>query len=162
MAKAKVLFLARLYLPHIGGVEKHLQNICKELKTKYDITIVCHKHDPKLPDFEIIDDIPIYRLPSVGKFAVWRWFISHLSLLNSADIIHIHDVFYWYLPFKLLFPFKKSYMTFHGYEGADPPGLKQIIWHRLAAFLTSGNICIGGFHQKYYGVKPTFTSYGAA
>lgn len=153
--------MARLYLPHVGGVEKHLQNISQVLKSKYDISIVCYKHDSTLPDFEIIDNICVYRLPSLDKYSVWFWFTKHLSLLKNADIIHIHDVFYWYLPFKLFFPVKKSFITFHGYEGADPPRWKQIFWHRLAELLTNGNICIGGFHQKWYGVKPTFISYGA-
>ena len=159
--KPKVLLLARLYLPHIGGVEKHIEKISEKLSKKYNISLITHKYDPRLKDFEIIKGVSVYRLPNVEKFAVWRWLFFHLSLLKSADIIHIHDVFYWYLPFRLLFPFKKVFMTFHGYEGADAPNWKQIFWHRLAALLTQGNICIGGFHQKYYGVKPTFVSYGA-
>lgn len=159
MAKPKVLFLARLYLPHVGGVEKHLQKISALLKSRYDITIVCFKHDPKLVDFEIIDGISVYRLPKLDKWSVWSYFLIHNSLFRTADIVHIHDVFYWYLPFVYLN--KKVFMTFHGYEGADPPKCIQIFWHRLAAFFTRGNLCIGGFHQKYYGVSPTFISYGA-
>ena len=53
-------------------------------------------------------------------------------------------------------------MTFHGYEGFEAPNWKQIFWHKLAAWLTKGNICIGDFHKKWYGVKPDFVSYGAA
>jgi len=162
MQRTNVVFLARLYLPHVGGVEKHLQQISHLLKAKNNITIICFKHDRLLPDFEQIAGIKVYRLPRVDKWSVWWWFLQHLSLLKNADIVHIHDVFYWYLPFRFLFPAKKVYMTFHGYEGSGPPKFSQIFWHRLAAYLTQGNICIGGFHQKWYGVKTSFISYGAA
>ncbi|KKU80028.1 MAG: hypothetical protein UY06_C0007G0003 [Candidatus Amesbacteria bacterium GW2011_GWA2_47_70] len=48
----KVLMMTRLYWPHVGGVEKHVEKITEILKKKHQITIVCEKHDPKLPDYE--------------------------------------------------------------------------------------------------------------
>jgi glycosyltransferase involved in cell wall biosynthesis len=86
--------------------------------------------------------------------------LLHTWLFISCAVVHIHDVFWWYLPFSLFFRFK-TFMTFHGYEGAEIPSRKAIFWHRLAAALTSGNLCIGQFHQKWYGVTPTKVSFGA-
>ena len=154
--------MCRLYWPHVGGVEKHVEKICDILSKNHQIVIVCEKHDPKLPDFEKKRGVEIYRIGETGKFGIWKWWFQHLNLLRDADIIHIHDVFFWFLPFRLPFWFKKVFMTFHGYEGSDAPKWKQIFWHKLAAWLTKGNICIGDFHKKWYGVKPDFVSYGAA
>ncbi len=154
-----ILFLARLYWPHVGGVEKHLREISLRLGPRgHKIIIVTERHDNHLSEHEIVDGIEIYRMPSGEKWQVWKWMIAHFYLLKWADVVHIHDVFYWYLPFIW---YKKSYITFHGYEGSDLPTSGQVFWHQLAAKLTRGNICIGDFHRKWYGVKPNFVSYGA-
>lgn len=166
--------MCRLYYPHVGGVEKHVEKISEILSKRHQITIVCEKHDPSLPDHEIYKDVEIFRIPlpervgdpsSAGqghkKWLVWKWWLSHLNLINKADVIHVHDVFFWFLPFRLPYWSKKVFITFHGYEGNDAPGFMQVFWHKLAAFLTRGNICIGDFHRKWYRVKPDFVSYGA-
>lgn len=157
-----ILFLARLYYPHVGGVEKHVEKISEILSKNHEITLVCEKHDPLLSDIEIYKKVKIYRIPHQDKWSIWKWWLNHLNLFRDADIIHIHDVFFWFLPFKLLFFNKKIFMTFHGYEGSDAPSIKQIIWHKIAEKLSNGNICIGDFHRKWYKVKPTIVSYGAA
>lgn len=157
----KILFMARLYWPHVGGVEKHVEKITDILSKKHQITIVCEKHDPLLPDFEQKRGVRIYRISGSDKWTIWKWWLGHLDLFTQAEIIHIHDVFFWFLPFRLPYWYKKVFITFHGYEGSDPPTGRQVFWHWLAAFLTKGNICIGDFHRKWYGVKPDFVSYGA-
>lgn len=80
-------------------------------------------------------------------------------MIENADIVHCHDVFFWYLPFRFLYPFKKIFTTFHGYEGY-PLKPKDIFIHKVSEKLSNGNICIGDFIQKWYGTKPNFVSYG--
>ncbi len=166
----KILFLARLYSPHVGGVENHVYNVTKLLK-KHDITLVTTQHDINLPLEEVLDRVKVWRIPPSArvfatrfrwseKLGIWWWFWCHLELIRNAEVIHIHDVFFWILPFRLVFFWKKFFMTFHGFE-SEKPTLKQIFWHRAAAALTSGNICVGSFHQKWYGVKPDVVTYGA-
>jgi len=95
------------------------------------------------------------------KFRVWSQLLTHRGIIETADVVHCHDVFYWYLPFKLLFPFKKVFTTFHGYEGNSIPGRKAVAMHKIAETLSNGNICVGNFYKKWYGTKPTFITYGA-
>lgn len=153
--------MARLYLPHVGGVEKHIEKLSEKLQKKYDITLICFKHDKKLPNIETINNVTVYRIPSVNKWFVWYWLSKHFYLLVKADLIHIHDVFYWYLPFKFLLSDKKVFTTFHGYEGSGPPNFRQKFWHKVAAKFSDGYICVGGFHEKWYGIKCKHLSYGA-
>jgi glycosyltransferase involved in cell wall biosynthesis len=167
MKKTKILFLARRYVPHIGGVETHVAELNTFLLTKnMEITVLTEKHDPVLPKRETVDGVEVRRisLPNgqTNKLAIWWWVFRHSFLFLNADIIHIHDVFFWILPlYPLLKIFrKKIYMTFHGYEAPGPLTQKQIFWHRYAARMTRGNICVGGFHKKYYGVKPDVITYG--
>jgi glycosyltransferase involved in cell wall biosynthesis len=162
----KVLFLARLYKPHVGGVEKHLEKINGILSKKHDITIITEQHDQSLPEKEIYSEGVVYRIPlgsseKYKKFVIWKWFLSNLWLIREADVIHVHDVFFWILPFRLFFPNKKFFITFHGYEGSGVPGVRQVIWHKIGEWGSLGNICIGDFHRKWYKTNPDIVSYGA-
>ncbi len=160
-----ILFFSRLFYPHIGGVEKHALEISKILiKKGHKVTVVTEKHEKNLKNFQIINKIEVYRIPvsSQGrfkKFEIWSWLSKHKDLIMSADIVHAHDVFFWYLPFRFLFPFKKVFTTFHGYENY-PLEFKWIIIHKISEILSMRNICIGNFISKWYGTKSTYTIYG--
>lgn len=158
----KILFMCRLYWPHIGGVEKHVEKISGVLSKTHEITIVCEKHDPLLPDFEQRRGVKIYRIPGSDKWTIWKWWLAHLQLIKQADIVHIHDVFFWFLPFRLPYWSKKIYMTFHGWEGVYPIPWKNKLQHKIAEKLSRGNICVGNYLTKWYGTNPDFITYGAA
>ena len=163
-----VVFLARLYAPHVGGVEKHLQKVCHYLhRQNIKTTIITEQYQPTLPLTETINGSNILRIPftAVGhgwlpKLKLWWWMMLHLPLFFKASVVHIHDVFWWLLPFSLVLR-PKLFITFHGYEGTKSPEPKAKRWHQVAALMTSGNLCIGGFHTKWYGVYPSKTSFGA-
>lgn len=167
MKKMKVLFLARLYAPHIGGVEAHLKEVSQILSQKnIQVTIVTERYDRSLPAKEVMNGVRIWRISlpksQTSKWFIWWWVIRHPFLFLNSDIIHVHDVFFWILPiYPTLRLFrKKIFMTFHGYEAPGPLTKKQIWWHRLAARLSRGNICVGNFHKKYYGIRSDITTYG--
>lgn len=164
----KVVFLAKRYLPSIGGVERHIQNLSKQLRLQdVEIVVITEKHDANLPDEEVLDGVKVLRIPLQPennpdiKKSIWGWVRAHKELFLHADKVHVHDVFFWLLPLLPQLTFKKIFMTFHGYEPPGPPNWKQKFWHQFADVATDGNICIGGFHQKWYGVHPDITSYGA-
>jgi glycosyltransferase involved in cell wall biosynthesis len=161
----KILFLAKRYWPHIGGVENHLLHLNHLLSANHQITVITEQHDSHLPEHEVTGKVEIFRIPIASstseKEQIKKWMSGHLQLLFSADIIHVHDVFFWLLPFRLGLANKKIFMTFHGYEAPGPPMPKQIIQHQLADFLCDGNICVGGFHKKWYGVEPDEVTFGA-
>lgn len=161
-----VLFLTRLYHPHIGGVEKHVKLLSKGLADKgHTVTIITERFDKKLPLQEMIEGTKVYRIPigknqRVKKFYIWKWMFFHLSLLWKNDVVHVHDVFFWVLPVRLLILTKKVFITFHGYEGY--PLKKSWVWQRkIAEKLTNGSICVGEFMKKWYFTSPTSVIYGA-
>lgn len=163
--RKSILFLTRLYHPHIGGVEKHVDILSKLLTNKgFSVTIVTEKFEDGLADKETVNGIQIMRIP-VGtnpylkKFFVWKWVIIHIHLFVSSDIIHIHDVFYWILPFVLFLRKNKLYTTFHGYEGY-PIKKRWILQRKLIEKLSNGTICIGDFMKKWYKANPSSISYG--
>ncbi len=164
-SRKKILFLARLYHPHIGGVEKHLSIISKYLYKKgHQVTIICEKHDKSLKNIETIDGIRVIRIPISHsernkKFEIWKWILKNRELIDSFDVIHIHDVFFWILP--LVFTVRRGhiYMTFHGYEGY-PVRFGSKIQKKIADMYSSGTITIGDFINKWYGLKSDAVIYG--
>lgn len=160
-----ILFFSRLFYPHIGGVEKHVFEIGKILiKKGHKIIVVTEQNSPELKLFEIFEGIKIFRIPKlkenkVKKFKIWRWLWVNRKLIANADIVHCHDVFFWYLPFRFLYLTKRIFTTFHGYENY-PLKPKDILMHKISEKLSKGNICIGDFIKKWYGTKATYTTYG--
>ncbi len=163
----KILFISRLFYPHIGGVEKHTIEIAKSLIAKgHDVTILTEKYDNFLKNKEIIDGIKLVRifyphLKYLGLIYIWLQILKHRKLINEANIVHIHDVFIWYLPFRLFLPNTKVFTTFHGWEGIWPVPLFNIIQKRIASKLSMGTMSVGKCTLKYYGVKVDKIIYGA-
>jgi len=159
-----VTFLTRRFYPCIGGVEKHVMEISKELiKKGHVITIITESNDITSAVKDEINGIKIFRI-STGtdnwfkKIRIWKEIWKLRKVLQNSDVIHCHDVFFWYLPFRFVF-FKPVFTTFHGYE-SYPIKKGAIISRKIAEKLSWGNICIGDFIKKWYGTKPTYVSYG--
>ncbi len=163
----KVVFFTNFYYPHIGGVEKHVEKVGGQLiKKGYKLQIVTSKHESKLKSKEFYKGVKIHRInyPKVkyiGLLSVWLWLLKNISLIKESDIVHIHDVFIWYLPFRFLFPRKKVFITHHGGQAIYPVSKKEIFMKQLATKLSSGTICIGKFISKYYNLSSDVISYGA-
>lgn len=162
----KILFIARLYLPHIGGVEKHIKEVGGSLvRGGNKITILTEKYNENLKDNESIDKIKIIRLfyPHVkylGILIVWFSIWKNRKLILEADVVHVHDVFIWYLPFRFLYPKKKVYLTAHGLEFDNPMSIVSIWQKKLAVKLSSGTIGVGEYLKKYTGVTFNKIIYG--
>ena len=160
--KMNIIFFAKYYFPHIGGVEKHAREVAELLVKKgHQVSVFTLKHESKLTDIETKGGVKILRLPySENKFSIWKNLLQKKHLIKKADIIHCHDVLFWYLPFKLLYFFKKVFVTFHGWEGKYPIPFKYKFIRKINEILASGNICIGDYLPIHYGTKANFISYG--
>jgi len=163
-----ILFLTRRFYPHVGGVEKHIKNISRNLIERgVAVTVITEKENKTEKNYEIRNQTKIYRIPitfskKMKKFQIWFWLLRNRQLIKIADIVHIHDVGFWFLPFKLLYPRKAVFITFHGYEKNCSFSLKAKIIRKINEKITKGNICIGKYLSKWYGIKTNFISYGAA
>lgn len=164
MSNKHILFLCHYFTPHVGGVEKHVEKISEILLKKgYSVVLISWQHNRTIPLHEKTNGIQIFRIPydfHEKKIQTWIWMLKHIQLFQHAQIIHVHDVFWWILPLCPFF-FFKTFITFHGYEGSESPRFRQRFQHQVANFLTRGSMGIGGFHKKWYGVQTTATSFGA-
>jgi len=147
----RILFLAQYELPHMGGVERHLEDTKRSLNEKGHKTVVISERDIEYPHIKLL-----------GLLYIWFWLFKSRKLIEQTDVVHCHDVFIWYLPFRFLYPKKPVYTTFHGWESVWPIPLKNILLKKLAAKLSWGTIAVGRYIEKYYGIKADKIIYGAA
>lgn len=183
----KVLFLTRRFYPDIGGVEEHVLELSKELiKRGHEVTVITEKkgknyHSKDQSDTYDINStrvvksiqtnsfefgkIKIFRLNFdknnwLKKWRIWLKLTRYAKFIEEADVVHCHDVFFWYLPFRFLFPAKKVFITFHGYETKFPPTMKAKLVRKISEKLSNGNICVGEYIKRWYGTKPDYVTYG--
>ncbi len=189
-----VLFLTRRFYPEIGGVEKHVLEVSKELiKRGHKVTVATESsgqeiikiaknyHSKDQSDTYSINsdwvvksiqndsyeakNIAVFKL-NVGKnnwlkkFRIWAILFRNIDLFREADVVHCHDVFFWYLPFRFLLPFKKVFVTFHGFETKFPPEMKAKLVRKISELVSNGNICVGDYIRRWYGTNPDFVTYG--
>ena len=146
----KILFMSRYKWPHVGGVEKHVYELVKRLKVKGNGVKIISEEDIRQPHIKFL-----------GLIYIWFWMFRNRKLIENADIVHCHDVFIWYLPFRFLYPKKPVYTTFHGWEGIWPIPWKNILSKRLATKLSWGTFAVGHYIEKYYGIRADKITYGA-
>ena len=192
--KMNILFLTRRFYPSIGGVEKHVLEISKELiKRGHEVTVITersaslklrgasnyHSGDQSdtysinsnkavksiRTDNSELEKIKVLRLnfgkeSSFKKFRIWLRLLRHAGTIKQFNVIHCHDVFFWYLPFRFLFPSKKVFTTFHGYETKFPPSTKARLVRKISEKLSYGNICVGEYIKRWDGTKPDYVTYG--
>jgi glycosyltransferase involved in cell wall biosynthesis len=157
--------LCRLYWPHGGGVEKHVAELSRVLIERgHRIIIITEQFQPELKLKDNHEGVTIWRIPYstlTSKRAIWKWIRDHESMFSNADIVHIHDVFWWYWPLRLFGVRRPVFTTFHGYEGSDLPRCQVVVQRKLIELSSKGTICIGDFMKKWYLARPTMISYGA-
>jgi glycosyltransferase involved in cell wall biosynthesis len=178
----KIIHLADRYWPHGGGVEYHLAQINKRLVADgHAVSVVTVAHEPGLPKTEVHQGVTIIRIPLLShawcskllntkglavlaktweKLHRWYYTARLIPFLRQAHVVQVHDVYWWIAPWWWLIS-GRLFITFHGYENEFGPTRAQKLWHQLGAAFTDGSLAIGGFHEKWYGVKPTVTSFGA-
>jgi len=165
-----ILFFAPNYLPHIGGVEKHISFVSNELiKDGHNVTIITVKSNKEYDDFESNGLITIFRIRRTihlfNSVKMVYFILCNYKIVRRANILHFHDFstfWNWGLP---LFPFlkisgKKLYLTFHGWEGHIPPKKINVIKRQICTFLVNGNITVGHFIEKWYKTKASIINYG--
>lgn len=145
----RILFLSHYAWPHVGGVEKHVERIANRLQRIGHRVTIISEGDIKFPHIKFL-----------GLLYIWFWLFKNRKLIINADIVHIHDVFIWYFPFRLIYPKKKVYLTIHGGHGKWPIPLKDKLLVKLAVSLSTGVICVGDFIPKYFGIKADCVIYG--
>lgn len=92
----RVAMVIKSYLPHVGGAERQIAALAPLLRGHGVEIYVVTRRFPGMTWFEIIDDVPVYRLPILGSKAVTSlvFTLGALPLLGRLrpHIIHAHGL----------------------------------------------------------------------
>lgn len=92
----RVAMVIQRYLPHQGGAERQLKQLAPLLRARgFDLSILT-RHEKGLAYYEVIDGVPVHRLPSIGPkpLAAATFTMSAVLLLFklNPDIVHAHEI----------------------------------------------------------------------
>lgn len=90
-SRLKVLHIGKFYPPHVGGMETHLETLCRELGKTMDVRALV-ANDKRQDEDSIIDGVRVSRLAVNFRIAgapvctgmAWKLRCS------TADIVHVH------------------------------------------------------------------------
>ncbi|MBT3512297.1 MAG: glycosyltransferase family 4 protein [Candidatus Pacebacteria bacterium] len=164
----RILQITPFYEPRLGGVETHVRALNKELiKEGHQVSVLTQRYDKNLLSQETIDQVEVNRIDLersysnklIEKLGIWQQVAKKSALLLKADMIHVHDVYWWLLPLLPLF-WSKIYLTFHGWEGQFPVPLKNKLARWCWSKLALKTIHVGDYIQDFYWDKPDLVIYG--
>ena len=168
----RVSFFTYAAFPKIGGVEKHLQCLCRELDgadsvAQVNVFTVLGGGGPSTH----AQKLSVYNLFNITniKNKLLRKLVAHVAVLVymprllRSDVIHFHDYSvyrdYFYL-YRFFFAKRRLFMTFHGFEGLCPPNEKIVKVRQKIETHMCATIEVGDFISKWYGTHPTKVIYG--
>lgn len=93
----RILHVVRQFAPAIGGLENFVKCLVTEQRRQgldarvLTVNRVFHQDDKRLPDQELVEGIPVVRIPYRGsyKYPIAPSVLKHLA---SFDLIHVHGV----------------------------------------------------------------------
>jgi glycosyltransferase involved in cell wall biosynthesis len=93
----RVAMLIQAYYPRLGGAERQLASLAPLLKERgIEIRIFTRRYDPALSPFEMINDVPVYRLPVPGPkpLAALSFSFNAMPMLRNfkPHVIHAHEL----------------------------------------------------------------------
>ena len=87
----RVLQVGKFYPPYKGGMETHLETLCKGLRSSVDLRVVVANSGRSSAD-DVIDGVPITRLGTLLNLgaAPWTPGLGRVIRDAKADIVHLH------------------------------------------------------------------------
>jgi glycosyltransferase involved in cell wall biosynthesis len=92
----RVVMVIQAYLPIIGGAERQIASLSRYLRElNVELHVVTRRY-AGLPSFEVIDNVPVHRIPIAGPKATAAIMFIFYSLLKihslKPDLLHAHEL----------------------------------------------------------------------
>jgi len=89
--RLKVLHVGKFYPPHAGGMESHLELLCRATKAEVDLEVVVSADDAHTAR-EVVDGVPVTRIGTRLTLASASFNPGMASAVRraNADVVHFH------------------------------------------------------------------------
>lgn len=91
----KILEVLTYYRPWVSGLTIYVERLSRALARQgHDVTVLTSQYDPALPQYDVIDEVKVVRIPVAARvskgvlmpsFGPMAW-----KLARQADVIHLH------------------------------------------------------------------------
>ena len=94
MKKKKIVIFGVKYFPSKGGTSRVVENLLRELKDHFEITIYCYKNELAADFMEGVKTIQFSETPikGIGVFIFFIKCFLHLMWNGKYDVVHLHKM----------------------------------------------------------------------
>jgi glycosyltransferase involved in cell wall biosynthesis len=91
VSRPVILQVGKFYPPHMGGIETHLETLCRQLAREFDVRVIASNHQPGRQS-EVRHGIPVTRLATPFSITSAPVNPSLPSAIRAekADLLHLH------------------------------------------------------------------------
>jgi len=113
--KRKLAFFGVKYFPSKGGVSRTTENLIRNLKDDFDITIYCYKNHKALNNINGVNVIQFRETPikGIGVFIYLLKCYFHMMLKGDYDLVHVRKIDAAFFIPLLYIKYKKILATSH-------------------------------------------------
>jgi glycosyltransferase involved in cell wall biosynthesis len=156
---ASVLVVTPRYLPEMGGVESHVQQVLARLKQQFDVQVVTTDNGIGLPPRDVVDGVPVSRIPAYPRGRDWRFAPGVLREIRAgrADLVHCQGV-HTFVPVLAMLaavwsrtPYLVSFHT-GGHSSRARSRIRDVQWRVLKPLLSRATklVCVAEFERAYF------------
>lgn len=163
MKSRRYCIFAAQYFPHLGGVERYTYNLSKKLIEQGNEVIVVTSKVGQLKSYEIMDEIPVFRLPCFslldGRYPVLKltkeFFKIHRILFQKQyDMVIVNTRFYPHSLYGMIFSKIKKIKCITIEHGTSHLSVHNKFWDSIGGIYEHCLTKIGQlFCHDYYGVS---------
>lgn len=92
--QSRILQVGKYYPPFFGGMESHLQNLCRNLQGLVEVEVIVANHgkNKRARQMEWIDKVKVTRIGTIGNVAATPICPQMVSAIrqSSAQVVHVH------------------------------------------------------------------------
>ena len=112
MNRKRYCIFAAQYFPHLGGFERYTYNLAKKLIEDGNEVVIVTSNVYKLPEYERVSGIPVYRVPGwnllAGRYPVLKmnarfWKINKALKKKNFDMVIVNTRFYPHSLYGMMF-----------------------------------------------------------
>lgn len=157
--KPRVLAVTPRYLPEMGGVETHVQQVMTRLADHYDFSLVTSDNGLGLPPREEIDGVPVTRVPAYPRGYDWRFApgVATAVRKSPADLVHVQGVHTFVSVLAMTAARRRGLpyvVTFHtgGHSSTARTRIRDAQWRAIGPLLRGARklVCVADFEREFF------------
>lgn len=157
--KPRVLTVTPRYLPEMGGVESHVQQVMTRLSADFEFSLVTTDNGCRLAPSQVVDGVPVLRARAYPRGRDWRFAPGVAAAVRaaSADLVHVQGVHTFVSILAMAAARRRGLpyvVTFHtgGHSSKARNRIRGAQWRIIAPLLRAARalVCVADFERDFF------------